>query len=122
MWRDATRDHYSVGPGAVKCVLLFFSPSPAGLALGLGLAWLGLAAAARVLVCLAFGFRLLASFLLLLFFCSFSSARLCAWALAFLLLRACALGVWLLASLCLLMLRACVLGFWLGFWLLASIR
>ena len=76
-WRDATRDHYSVGPGAVKCGS---SSSPAGVALRLGLAWLGFRAPAPApaRLCawlLAFGFRAPAS----------APARSCAWLLAFVL-------------------------------------
>ena len=107
-WRDATRDHYTLGRFVPRTVPAAAPPPPPRL-------W------SRVLAFgLAFGFWLLASFFCFFFFCSFSSARLCAWVLAFLLLRACALGFWLLASLLLLLLllRACVLGFWLLSWLL----
>ena len=90
-WRDATRDHYSVGPGAVQCGPS--SSSPAGLVLGLGLAWLGLASVLLLLLLRAcvLGFRLLASVLLLLH------------------LRARVLGFWLLSWL--LAFGSCSFGF-----------
>ena len=109
-WRDATRDHYTLGRFAPRTVPAVPAPRLCSRVLAFGL---------------AFGFWLSASFFrffffCFFFFCSFSSARLCAWVLAFLLLRACVLGFWLLASLLLLLLlRACVLGFWLLPWLWA---
>ena len=102
-WRDAMRDHYTLGRFVPRTVAAPAPPPRLG---------------SRVLAFgLAFGFWLLASFFCFFFFCFFSSVRLCAWLLAFL-LRARVLGFWLLASLLLLLLRACVLGFWLLPWLL----
>ena len=103
-WRDATRDHYTLGRFVPRTVAAAPPPRLCSRVLAFGL---------------AFGFWLLASFFCFFFFCSFSSARLCAWVLAFLLLC-----TWLLASLLLLLLRACVcsaFGFCLGFWLLAFV-
>ena len=82
-WRDATRDHYTLGRFAPRTVTASSSPPRLG---------------SRVLAFgLAFGFWL--RIFVFFSFCSFSSAHLCAWVLAFLLLRACALGFWLLSKL-----------------------